>query len=129
MSNNDALSFSATETVTPTSASEVSDGVTVQAQATRMGLVVICELTGADPLDGNYTVIVQTADENDLAGNTWSENSSDSVTFDSTGTYSIELTEPIFDKVRVLIENDAGNPDYATLTMAWLADTELTPNT
>lgn len=126
--NNDALPFIVSETVVPSGASTVSDGVTIQHQATRMGLVLVASLAGADPLDGNYTVIVETADESDPASNTWSENALDSVSFDATGTYQIQLTQPVFDQVRILIETDAANPEYLSLTAHWLCDTQLTAN-
>lgn len=126
--NNDALPFILSETVVPSGAASVSEGAEVQHQATRMGLVLVAELAGADPLDGTYTIIVETADESDLAANTWSENALDSVSFDDVGTFQIQLTQPVFDKVRILIETDASNPEYLSLTAHWLCDTALTAN-
>jgi hypothetical protein len=123
MANNDAYSFTETESMTDASAAEVSTGFTVQKQATRMGCTVICTETGT--IDGNYTAIVETADTDEAASGGWLENSLDSISFNAAGTFQIQLTSPILDKVRLRLES-TGTVAQATFVVKWLADTELT---
>lgn len=126
MGSNDTYSFDSAETVVPSGAATNSTGVSVAAQATRMGLVIVADLTDADPIDGNYTVIIETSTSAAGASANWLENSEDSVTFAAVGTYTIQLVQPIFDQVRARIEADGVTPDAVTLTLNWLSDTSLT---
>lgn len=126
MPNNDTYPYASSETFAPSAAAGVTDGKSITPQATRMGLIVECALSGADPLDGNYTVIVETAVSGEPAGGEWQENSADSVTFNAVGVYDVQLTVPVFDKVRARVETDATNPGRAALTLRWLCDQSLT---
>lgn len=124
--NNDAQAYVQSEIVTPTAAAEVSFGFAVTPQATRMGLTVELDLAGADPLDGNYTIFVETAVENESADGEWMELQFCSVTVGEVGLYPIAIVQPIFDKVRARIETNAVNPEYAQLTFRWMCDSDLT---
>lgn len=124
--NNDAQAVVETEVVTPTTAAEVSYGFAVTPQATRLGLTVDVDLATADPLDGFYTVIVETAVTEDPAAGDWVELQFCSVTFNDIGLYPITVVQPIYDKVRARIETDATNPERAQISLRWLSDAELT---
>lgn len=124
MPNNDAMSFTAQETLTPDASANVTDGVLVEKQATRMGLMIVAEELGV--VDGYYTVIIETADEDEDASGDWLENTTDSITFNVAGTYSFILTLPILDKVRARVESSGATPAAMGFTFQWLCDTELT---
>lgn len=126
MVNNDAQPNVESEVVIPDGADVVSFGFAVTAQATRMGLAIGVDLAGADPLNGYYTVTVQTAVADDPAEGDWSTLEFCTVTFDATGLYLMTLVQPIFDKVRARIETDATNPERAQITLRWMSDQPLT---
>lgn len=126
MGSNDTYSFSATETLVPSGETTRSAGVTITKQATRMGLIIVAQLTDADPIDGTYTVLIETADAGEGASGSWNPNVLDSVTFDAVGTYQIQMTQPVIDKVRARVVASGATPDAVSLRLGWLSDTTLT---
>lgn len=123
--NNDAQAFVENETVIPTGAAQVSYGFSIQPQATRMGLYVTASETGLGALDGTYTVIVETAVNEDPASGDWVELPFCSVAFNAAGVFPIQVVQPVYDKVRVRIETDALNPDRAQVAVHWMCDQPL----
>lgn len=123
--NNDAQANVASETVIPTTADEVSYGFTLEHQATRMGVSVEVDLATADPLDGTYTVVVETAVDDEAADGAWNPLIYCAVTFNDVGLYPIAVVQPIYDKVRVRVTNDAVNPERAQITARWMCDQPL----
>lgn len=129
MANNDILPYSKAEAlITPSGAAQVSPGVTPAKQCTKMGLTIVCAVPGSAP-NGNYSVIIETADTAESAGGEWLENSTDRVDgITAAGTFQVYLSEPIIDKARARIETDATNPERLTFQLYWGCDTELTLN-
>ena len=124
MANNDTMAYSYTESITPDSAAVVTDGVEIERQATRMGLLIVA--TEEDTIDGEYTVIVETADGDDTSSGDWLENNLDSISFNAAGTYPIELTTAVLDKVRARIECTGATYGALSFELQWLCDTQLT---
>ena len=125
MPNNDVLPYAKQEPLlTPGGAVSVSAGVSVEHQATRVGLTIVTEVPGAAP-NGNYSVVIQTGTEDDSAfGITNDLDRVDGIT--GAGTFRIYLSQPIIDKVRARVETDAVNPERLTFRLCWGSDTELT---
>lgn len=109
--------------VVPANPSDNTGAVTPGKQTNRMGLQVEIALTGADPLDGNYDVFVETA-LSDVEGD-WTQTGDKVQSMEAPGVYRIDLQNPILDQVRGVITNDATNPGRATVTLTWLADREF----
>lgn len=124
--NNDAQPYVENEVVIPTGAAQVSYGFSIQPQATRMGLYLTAAETGAGAFNGTYTVIVETAVNEDPASGDWVELSFCSTSFNDVGVFPIQVVQPVYDKVRVRIETDAINPNRASVSVHWMCDQPLT---
>lgn len=107
-----------------------SVGVTPAPRAGRLGVnVVVADGTSA-PTQVLITLTVQTADAAAASGsaNSWRDLTSSAVQITASGTYSILVVDPIFDKVRLKITVSAIDNDGVTVLPYWLCDMALTAN-
>lgn len=125
MVNNDMQAFEVTETLTPDAAENVSFGVRIIPQATRLGALI---QIGGTTLDGDYTIVVETAPEGvPASSDDWMELRfcAAQIGVVNNGFVDITVVQPVLDKVRLRVTNDAVTPENLELTITWLSDAEL----
>lgn len=95
-----------------------------EAQACRMAVTVVVEALA--PLDGNYDLFVETCLPSGVVFTGFDQTGDRIMQINAPGTYSILISNPILDQLRMRVETDAVTPANAGITVTWHADRQMT---
>jgi len=107
-------------TLTPVASGDFTPWVSPEKQVVKMGVIV--QTTINAPLDGSYDLIVETGPEE---GDGATQTGDQILVIEEAGTFRLQFSNPILDRVRLRVQTDALTPSNITFAVIFVADRQI----